>query len=115
MIREIVASLKASDPGRPVFTLLVGSGFSVPIIPTPTQMLKGDIAWWRYRKDRNIPGRFCHRADGIAEGLATHAQIVEFEAEMWKPIHAKAVANEATAFSLTADGLPDLSTPNAVG
>jgi len=114
MIREIIASLQAGESGRPAFTLLVGSGFSFPIIPTPTQMLKGDIALWRYCKHRKIPGRFRHLAEVIAEGLATQDQIVEFEREMWKPIHAKAAASEKTLFPLT-DGLPDLSTPNAVG
>lgn len=54
MIREIIASLQAGESGRPAFTLLVGSGFSFPIIPTPTQMLKGDIAWWRYCKYRKV-------------------------------------------------------------
>src|SRR5216684_939453 len=115
MIREIIASLQAGDSGRPAFTLLVGSGFSFPIIPTPTQMLKGDIAWWRYSKDRKFTDPFCSRAEGVSGGKATEEQIVEFEREMWKPIHARALASKETAFGLAADGLPDLNTPNAVG
>src|SRR5216684_1925047 len=104
MIREIIISLRTGDPARPAFTLLVGSGFSFPIIPTPTQMLKGDIAWWRYCKHRKIPGRFRHQAEVIAEGLAMPDEIVEFQREMWKPIQAKAAASQDTAFPLTVDG-----------
>ncbi len=115
MIREIIISLRTGEPKRPAFTLLVGSGFSYPIIPTPTQMLRGDIAWWRYCKDRKITDPFCSRAEGVAGKKATEEQIAEFEQVMWKPIHARALATKETAFGLTADGLPDLATPNAVG
>jgi hypothetical protein len=115
MIREIIVSLKTGEPKRPAFTLLVGSGFSFPIIPTPTQMLRGDIAWWRYWKDRRIAGLFCSRTEAIAGGKATESEIVEFEREMWKPIHTSAATSKDTAFGLTADGLPDLTSPNSVG
>jgi tetratricopeptide (TPR) repeat protein len=115
MIREIIISLRTGEPKRPAFTLLVGSGFSYPIIPTPTQMLKGDIAWWRYSKDQRFTDPFCSRAEGVAGKKATEEQIAEFEREMWKPIHARALTSKETAFGLTADGLPDLTTPNAVG
>src|SRR4051794_37991307 len=112
MIREIIVSLKTGEPKRPAFTLLVGSGFSFPIIPTPTQMLLGDIAWWRYWKDRKIGSLFCSRTEAVAGGKASELEIVEFEREMWKPIHTRAATSKDTAFGLTADGLPDLSTPN---
>jgi tetratricopeptide (TPR) repeat protein len=115
MIREIIISLRTGEPKRPAFTLLVGSGFSYPIIPTPTQMLRGDIAWWRYSKDQKFTDPFCSRAEGVAGKKATEEQIAEFEREMWKPIHARALTSKETAFGLTADGLPDLNTPNAVG
>ncbi len=115
MIREIIASLQASDPGRPAFTLLAGSGFSFPIIPTPSQMLMGDIAWWKYSKDRKIAGPFRQRADGIAQGLAKQDAIAGYERAMWRPIHAKAALDPATAFPLTVDGVPDLTNPTAVG
>jgi tetratricopeptide (TPR) repeat protein len=114
MIREIIASLQAGESGRPAFTLLVGSGFSFPIIPTPTQMLKGDIAWWRYCKQQRIAGPFRHQAEVVGEGKAVLDQIVAFEREMWKEINAKA-AGSKVACPLAADGLPDLSTASAVG
>src|SRR5216684_7778724 len=109
MIREIIISLRTGEPKRPAFTLLVGSGFSFPIIPTPTQMLKGDIAWWRYCKHQRLDGRFRHQAEVVAEGLANLEQSVEFEREMWMEINAKTAASQV-ACPLTADGLPDLST-----
>ncbi len=114
MIRDVIASLKAGEPGRPVFSLLLGSGFSVPIIPTPSQMVKGDIAWWRYWKSRKLAQSFCNRAEAIAAGLAAQDQLADFERDLWKPIHAKAMANPETEFPLS-DGLPDLNNPNAVG
>lgn len=43
MIRAVIGSLQTGTRGgRPVYTLLLGSGFSYPIVPTPTQMLKSD-------------------------------------------------------------------------
>jgi tetratricopeptide (TPR) repeat protein len=116
MIREIIASLQTAENKRhPAFTLLLGSGFSFPIIPTPTQMLKGDIAWWRQSKNQTKFGdRFRHRADCIAEKLVTQDEISAFEREFWKPIHAKAVEKQAP-FALGSDGVPELAVPNDVG
>src|SRR5258708_647602 len=94
MIRDVLASLKAGkrgdQGGSPAFTLVLGSGFSVPIIPTPTRMLNGDIAWWRYWNDQRIEGDFCQRDEGIKNGLAKQEDLTVFERELWKEIHATA-------------------------
>src|SRR5437773_1759641 len=105
MIREIIASLQAGERGRPAFTLLLGSGFSFPIIPTPTEMLRGDIAWWRYCNAHQVAKPFGLRTEAITAGIATQDEIATFEREMWVPIHAKAAAN-GKPFPLTGDGLP---------
>jgi tetratricopeptide (TPR) repeat protein len=116
MIRDVIASLQAGTRGgRPVYALLLGSGFSYPIVPTPTQMLKSDVAWWRFCKERRREGPFRNRADGVAEGLATAEEIAEFEQDLWKTIHAACDADEQKRFPLGADGLPDLTDPRNVG
>lgn len=85
MIRDVIASLQAGTRGgRPVYALLLGSGFSYPIVPTPTQMLRSDIAWWRFCKDRRGDGPFRNRAEAVAEGMATAEEIAGFEKELWK-------------------------------
>jgi tetratricopeptide (TPR) repeat protein len=116
MIRDVIASLQAGTRGgRPIYTLLLGSGFSYPIVPTPTRMLREDIAWWRFCKDRQIAASFCSRADGIAGKLATAEEIAEFEKNLWKTIHGGCAADEKKRFPLGADGLPDLTDPESVG
>jgi len=119
MIRDVLASLKAGkrgdQGGSPAFTLVLGSGFSVPIIPTPTRMLNGDIAWWRYCNDQRIEGDFCHRDESIKKGLAKQEDVAAFERELWKEIHTASSTSDTTAFPLTAEGLPDLSSPTAIG
>lgn len=114
MLRDVLASLQAGVRGRPVFTLLLGSGFSYPIVPTPSQMLRSDIAWWRYCKDRGITEPFCDRDAGVAAGLAKADEIGEFEQKLWTDIHSRCTGDETRRFPL-ADGLPDLSDPENVG
>jgi tetratricopeptide (TPR) repeat protein len=112
MVREIIASLRAGEKGRPQFTLLLGSGFSYPIVPTATEMLRGDVAWWRYYNEQKIKDSFCHRKDAVAQGLATEDEIAKFEREMWQAIHA---ADPAAPVLLGVDGLPDLTNPESIG
>ena len=118
MIRDVVASLQAGTRGgRPVYALLLGSGFSYPIVPTPTQMLRSDIAWWRFCKDRRLDRDrpFRNRAEALAEGVVTAEELAAFEKDLWKTIHAACAADERKRFPLGADGLPDLANPEDVG
>jgi len=115
MNREIIASLEAGARRRPAFALIVGSGFSFPIIPTPTQMLRGDIAWWRYCKANQLPEPFGDPADVIAAGHATQAMIAQYEKQMWKEVHDHAASSQNTVFMLGDDGLPALADPESIG
>lgn len=116
MVREVIASLQAGTRGgRPIYALLLGSGFSYPIVPTPSQMLKSDIAWWRFCKSRHPGTSFRVRADAVAEGLATAEEIAEFEKDLWKAIHDRCVSDDKKCFPIGADGLPDLTDPENVG
>jgi tetratricopeptide (TPR) repeat protein len=112
MVREIIASLRSGEKGRPQFTLLLGSGFSYPIVPTATEMLRGDVAWWLYHSERKIKDAFCYRKDAVAQGLATEVEIAESERMMWQAIHA---LDAATPVLLGVDGLPDLTNPESIG
>src|SRR5437764_4870677 len=111
MIREIMTSLRAGEKGRPQFTLLLGSGFSYPIVPTATEMLRGDVAWWLYHNERKIKDNFCHRKDAVAQGLATEDELAKSEREMWQTIYA---SDPAAPVVLGADGLPDLTDPESI-
>jgi tetratricopeptide (TPR) repeat protein len=123
MLRDVTLTLRSGKRSQPAYTLLVGSGFSFPVIPTPTQMLKGDIAWWRFWKERGISETFLTRSDAIAAGLASERELVDFERKMWDAIHNAAASSAAYAqymdaggaFTLGTDGLPDLRDPSSVG
>ena len=65
--------------GQPAFALLVGAGFSVPVIPTAKQMVLSDIPWWLYRKEARIEGPFGPPPAGDP-GLA------RFQEELWASI-----------------------------
>jgi tetratricopeptide (TPR) repeat protein len=115
MFRDVIPSLQAGLRGRPVFALLLGSGFSYPIVPTPTQMLRSDIAWWRFCNERRLGSPFRQRADVIAEGKCTEEEVADFERETWKNIYTKFENDEKKRFPLGENGLPDLTDPENVG
>ncbi|MEA2339278.1 MAG: hypothetical protein QOE82_3285, partial [Thermoanaerobaculia bacterium] len=115
MVREIIASLRAGEKGRPRYTLILGSGFSFPLVPTARQMVEGDIAWWRYHGEQKIEGAFCSKQDGIDRGLAKDGVVTTFERDMWGHIHGKASSNAKTIFPLASNGLPDLTDPRSLG
>src|SRR5688500_2573464 len=79
---------------RPSFTVILGSGFSYPIIPTATQIVREDLPWWKW----------CHSG---ADGAPTHdyyrkrpdgAQSAEAKAEakaFWERVTAAQAARPA--------------------
>jgi hypothetical protein len=98
--------------GPPTYALLVGSGFSYPLVPTGGGMIR-DVPWWLYwHSQRNIPGsglpsRFCQRP---AAGDPNEPELLKFELALWAAL----VARQAEPLLLKADGTPDLSAANAV-
>src|SRR3954454_4894588 len=101
MIREILVSLRAGAlERRPAFTLLLGSGFSVPIIPTPSQMLKSDIAWWCYCRDKRVEHGFKDRDVAVSEGLVEKSELETYERHLWQRVQEAGARDAETTFAL---------------
>ncbi len=98
---ENVACWTQAGGNKPAFTMLLGSGFSFPIIPTPSQMLAKDIAWWLYwQKQKKGQGKFTDRP-------AIHKNLPKFEKDLWKQVQKDA----NSSFDLDSSGLPDGTRP----
>ncbi len=49
----VIAAVNSAAPSkRPAFAMVLGSGFSYPLVPTASGMLR-DIPWWLYTKEQN--------------------------------------------------------------
>jgi tetratricopeptide (TPR) repeat protein len=97
-IDKIAARLKRADTKAPAFTMLIGSGFSVPVFPTAGQMLS-DIPWWLYFRGRHPTRPFPVRP-------AADRPTQRFERDLWRQIRAES----RSVFELI-DGVPDRAKP----
>src|SRR5436190_21612489 len=78
-LEHIRAGLSRQRHGKPAFTLLVGAGFSAPLIPTTREMVERDIAWWLFCQERQEPAPFRYCPPNEEE-------FKRFAAQMWKNI-----------------------------
>lgn len=102
-----VATRLARRHRTPGYAMLLGSGFSYPLIPTGGQMLR-DIPWWLYRqRSPEFAARPFDRKPEV--GDERYAGLLAYERELWR-----AAADEGRGPPLGADGLPDLAAPGAV-
>lgn len=103
-VGRVQRQLQDSPDRRPPCTLIVGSGFSFPLIPTTQQIVHEDLPWW-VRCQRRLPSgpQPRHFTDDdkadFAEGAGEHA------AEFWKGV-AATDADEASGLQLDDKGLP---------
>jgi tetratricopeptide (TPR) repeat protein len=104
VIESILFRLDQQSSHRPAFTLLLGAGFSAPLIPTAGFMVAKDIAWWLYRKKNRESGLFPYPPDH-------NSDLQQFEIDLWTSIHSRSDG----AFRLQPKGLPDLSDATQVG
>jgi len=96
--------LPKHDPHRPPIALVLGSGFSAPLIPTTRQIVDHDLPWWLRCNDRNEPN--LTRADFADENAQKDQQdaTADYARAFWKD--ALATAPES-AFTLDQEtGLP---------
>lgn len=99
---------EAQDEGVPAYTLLLGSGFSWPLIPTAGGLLK-EVPWWQYwnaRRGKSLPDAFAARPDA---GQPHHQELRDFEHQLWGQIAARKDSGVVLK-----DQLPDLSGPDAL-
>jgi hypothetical protein len=57
LLDRIVGTIEFERTRRPAFTLLLGSGFSAPLIPTAGQVVASDVAWWLFWRRQVGPWR----------------------------------------------------------
>ncbi|HUT87868.1 MAG TPA: hypothetical protein VMY37_00085, partial [Thermoguttaceae bacterium] len=103
MIRTIKANLGQRERNKPVYTMLVGAGFSVPLVPTAGRML-GDIVWWLFRNANGVQGPFDDRPRE-QEGLK------DYEKELWRVVQQDCPVD----FELGDDGRPNHADPANAG
>ncbi|MEM7624605.1 MAG: SIR2 family protein [Planctomycetota bacterium] len=100
-VRNVLGTLE-SFAGEPdaAFTLLLGSGFSYPLIPTASQMVLRDIPWWLFRRRSKEL-----REKPFADAPSREPDLDEFAKRLWADVHRDA----SDRFELDEQGLP---TPN---
>jgi tetratricopeptide (TPR) repeat protein len=77
LIGRVLRRLELQRTRQPGFTLLLGSGFSAPLIPTAGQVVAWDIAWWLYwRQTASDTDAFAHRP-------ADDGAVRDFEKRLW--------------------------------
>jgi tetratricopeptide (TPR) repeat protein len=104
MVAQVIRSLEIQrDRTRPVFSLVLGAGFSAPVIPTAGQMLTSDFAWWLYRQQ-------CGGQDPFTERPPNHRELAVFEQRLWAD-----VKQEMSTIELDSSGLPNLALGENVG
>lgn len=101
-----------SASGRCGCTLILGSGFSYPIVPTTSQIVREDLPWFIWcqqsEKDGPTPRDFANteRRTELADKAKEHARTFWQLVKEWASQHKNAMG-QPLAFSLGDDGLPD--------
>ena len=111
LFERISERLDASANGRPPLTLILGSGFSFPIIPTTAQVVRDDLPWWKCCQSGKVQGPVA--ADFFDAGRTTAFTGLsrDYAKGFWKRVKDAADGRAAkdarfTSFSLDAEGLP---------
>ncbi|MBX7166837.1 MAG: SIR2 family protein [Pirellulales bacterium] len=103
LIERIATRLQSAGDNRPCCTLIMGSGCSVPLIPTTRQIVHDDLPWWLMCRAKDVSSPSLKdfeqdRADGFKP------QRESFAKEFWK--RAVASSELGRAITLGDDGLP---------
>ncbi|WP_146151835.1 TPR end-of-group domain-containing protein [Ahniella affigens] len=84
---------------NPAFTLVLGSGFSVPLFPTAWKMVRDDIAWWQFSDEKGLAF-----TDYCPESYRN--QFDQFSRDLWKSV-SSSVPSELRCLIDAKSGLPD--------
>jgi tetratricopeptide (TPR) repeat protein len=101
LITQIISRLKRERAQQPAFTLLLGSGFSAPLIPTAGQVVSRDAAWWLFWRQHR------ERESVFPDPPTNDKALNDFELELWSKVHTECGAG----FRLR-DGLPEMTADN---
>ncbi|WP_386066353.1 SIR2 family protein [Tahibacter sp. UC22_41] len=64
---------EGSSVTGPAFALILGAGFSYPLFPAAADMVKQDMAWWKFARHRKLAFTDTPPED-VGEELLTHAR-----------------------------------------
>ncbi|MCC6580223.1 MAG: SIR2 family protein, partial [Phycisphaeraceae bacterium] len=97
------------QPGA-AYTLLLGSGFSYPLVPTARDMVLRDIPWWLHWQKLDEKARKKHHPEARFPDAPKSADCPEldtFAKELWARVHQQCQPHEHLRFELNPDtGLP---------
>ncbi len=100
-LSQVQQRVEAVGDRAPAYSLVLGSGFSHPLVPTGKQMVQSDIAWWTYAQKNKL----CY----VADKNKTHAGLEAHARQLWQDVQDSSTTNGQPTFSLDANGLPNLT------
>jgi len=108
--QNVRGRLQREPAGQPAYALIFGAGFSYPLIPLASSMVR-DVPWWLHWSGKKAPGdAFPERAAALPELMDGFAQ---FEQSFWRDL----VASPECPAALTLDratGRPDVARHEAI-
>ncbi|MFG0258204.1 MAG: SIR2 family protein [Phycisphaerales bacterium JB043] len=100
-------ALPLSDRNRPTVTLVLGSGFSHPFVPTTRQIVLEDLPWWWLCLSGTTPELIqeSYFNDDLRNSHLNDGTIQAFASELWVQVH-KAAIKYGYDFELEPNGMP---------
>ncbi|MEX0887564.1 MAG: SIR2 family protein [Phycisphaeraceae bacterium] len=104
MVESVATNLRRrSDQPGAAYTLLLGGGMSVPLVPTATQMVRSEIPRWLREKEQNP-----QPTEPPSEDSANDDGLDGYARDMW----AQVKRQTEDKFDLSDDGVPDAKADN---
>jgi len=102
LIERIQKRLSSGPVSRPPYTLILGSGFSFPLIPTTSQIVREELPWWlmcQTRESGVLPADFANPT----KAMECQAKRKSFAASFWNEVIS---SNPECGITLGDDDLP---------
>lgn len=112
LFERMRSSISTRTSGRPPFTLVLGSGFSFPIIPTTSEIVRVDMPWWKSCQAQRPGGP--KPTDYLNRNEKSFADTEkEYARAFWESVRRSAVSAFSPGkppFALDVEGLPEKNT-----